>query len=145
MYTSCLSFNFLLEILVGVCLSYWKSCWRFVGVLVPLDGWFSQDTGQTGGMLDPQFSRTWLFCFVLFFQAFGDWPWYWLLLMYIPTESLGQFFVPQTPSHINCWPLGVVGFNFPSSFWPAFLQQLGMLSILYGGGGLGLNCPFFFP
>ena len=26
MYTSCLSFNFLLEILVVVCLDYWKSC-----------------------------------------------------------------------------------------------------------------------
>ena len=97
-------------------------------------------------MSDPQFSRTWLFFFFgfFFFQAFGDWPWYWLLLMYIPTESLGRFFVPQTPSHVNCWPLGVVGFNFPPSFWLAFLQQLGMLSILYGGGGLGLYCPFFF-
>ena len=64
--------------------------------------------------------------------------------MSIPTESLGRFFVPQTPSHINCWPLGVVGFNFPSSFRLAFLQQLGMLSILYGRGGLGLYCLFFF-
>ena len=67
MYTSCLSFNFLLEILVGVCLSYWKSCWRFVGVLVLFDQRLSQ--AKVGE------------CRVLglagldhFFQAFGDWP-----------------------------------------------------------------------
>ena len=95
MYTSCLSFNFLLEILVGVCLSYWKSCWRFVGVLVPFDWWLSQ--AKVGE------------CRVLglagldhFFQAFGDWPWQWLLPMYIPTEILGRFFVPQTLCHIYC-------------------------------------------
>ena len=64
--------------------------------------------------------------------------------MYIPTESLGRFFVPQTSSHINCWPLGVVGFNFPLSFRLTFLQQLGMLSILYGGGGLGFFFLFLF-
>ena len=41
------------------------------------------------------------------------------------------------------WPLWVVGFDFPSSFRLAFLQQLGMLSILFGGGGLGLCFLFF--
>ena len=65
--------------------------------------------------------------------------------MYIPTESLGQFFVPQTPAHVNCWPLGVVGFNFPPFFWLAFLQQLGMPSILFGGADLVWLCLLFFP
>ena len=41
-----------------VCLDYWKSCWRFVGMLVPFDQWFSQDIGQSGGMSDPQLSKT---------------------------------------------------------------------------------------
>ena len=41
-----------------VCLGYWKSCWRCVGVLVSFDRWLSQDIGQSGGTLDPQLSRT---------------------------------------------------------------------------------------
>ena len=52
---------------MDVCLSYWKSCWRFVEVLVPFDRWLSQ--AKVGE------------CRVLglagldhFFQAFGDWP-----------------------------------------------------------------------
>ena len=36
------------------------------------------------------------------------------------------------------WPLWLVEFDFPLSFWLAFLQQLWMLSILSCGGGLGL-------
>ena len=125
-----------------VCLSYWKSCWRFVGVLVPFDRWLSQDTGQGGGTLDPQLSRTWLF----FLQALGDWPRCWLLPIYVPTESLGRFFLPQTPSHYCCRFVILIivsgGIWFTIVFQLAFLQQLGMLSILFGGGGLCL-CFFF--
>ena len=127
-----------------VCLSYWKSCWRFVGVLVPFDRWLSQDTGQGGGTLDPQLSRTWLF----FLQALGDWPRCWLLPIYVPTESLGRFFLPQTPSHYCCRfvTLTIVsgGIWFTIVFQLAFLQQLGVLSILFGGGGLCLFFFFFF-
>ena len=58
MYTiSCLSFNLSLEILIVMCLGYWKEavlevCW----VSVLFDRWCSQDIDQGVGMSDPSFN-----------------------------------------------------------------------------------------
>lgn len=57
-YTSCLSFNFWLEILWWFVSATGSHAGEFVGVLVPFDRWLSQDAGQSGGTLDPQLSRT---------------------------------------------------------------------------------------
>ena len=41
------------------------------------------------------------------------------------------------------WPLWVVKFDFPLSFWLTFLQHLGNISIMSCGGDLHLFCVFF--
>ena len=97
MYTSCLSFNFLLEILVVGCLGYWSHAGGLLWCLCLLINGFLRIQAKVGG------------CWILGLAGLDHsvsgiqrLAWYWLLPMYIPTESLGRCFLPQTPSHIYC-------------------------------------------
>ena len=119
--------------------------WKFVAVLVPSDWWLSQDTGESGLMSDPQLSRTCSYCFkhleTGMILAAADVYSHWEFRVIFFSPRLHPIFIVADLWH---WPLWVVGFYFPWSFWLAFLQQLGMLSILFRGGGLSLCFLFFF-
>ena len=146
--TSCLSFNLSLGILQTMCLGYWKEVVLEVydGVPVPFDRWCAQDIGQGEGMSDPRLSPTWwlfpsihrLSILVPATNVYSHW------------QSRGILFPLDLLLHLLsvdlwCWPLWVLGFDFPLSFSLAIQQQLGMPSILFGGADLVWLCLLFFP
>ena len=70
--------------------------------------------------------------------------------VYSQRQFRGILFPPGSRPHFSVvdwwrWPLWLVGFDFPLSFWTALLQQLGILSILSCFAGLILFWLFFFP
>ena len=66
-----------------------------------------------------------------------------------PLTASGESFPSRfSPTFIAldwwCWQVWVLRFDFPLSFWLAFVQQLEILSILFCGGGLGMFILFLF-
>ena len=144
MYTSCLSFNFLLEIL-WLCVSAIGShTGGLLGCLCLLINGFLRIQAQVGG------------CWILGLAGLDHsvsgirrLAWYWLLPMYIPTESLGRFFLPQTPSHIyccRCVTLAIVsgGIWFPIIFSIGISAAIRNAEHLVWWGRFGFVFFFFF-
>ena len=74
----------------------------------------------------------------------------WGAIAFSERQFRGILFPPGSLPHLLVvdwwrWPLWLVGFDFPLSFWMALLQQLGILSILSCCGGLILFWLFFPP
>ena len=105
--------------------------------------WFSQDIG---------FSQ--ILCLVplivFFFFSHSKTVHYtgWCHCIFPPTAYDDSFSSRLSPEFIFLdlwwWPLWVVKFYFPLSFWLTFLQHLGNISIMSCGGDLHLFCFVFF-
>ena len=63
-----------------------------------------------------------------------------LMMILFPPGSLPNLFFVD----LWWWPLWVVKFDFPLSFWLTFLQHLENISIMSCGGDLHLFCFVFF-
>ena len=105
--------------------------------------WFSQDIGfsQILGLVP---------LIVFFFFSHSKTVHYtgWCHCIFPPTAYDDSFSSRLSPEFIFLdlwwWPLWVVKFYFPLSFWLTFLQHLGNISIMSCGGDLHLFCFVFF-
>ena len=101
--------------------------------------WFSQDIGfsQILGLvpLDSFFPVIQRLCIILA-DAIASSHQQLRMILFLPGSLPNLFFVD-----LRWWPLWVVKFDFPLSFWLTFLQHLRNISIMSCGGDLHL---FFF-